>query len=678
MAEKTLQRHAIQLLIVVGALAALYVVANTALFDATRSYYQTRYLQEQQLQLEQGASAVRESLAGILSESSILASYSFKEFEEGKRSSQSIEALLSTELETYPDVALYAYYEMPGEPTFAKPAEGMTGHVAASLSRNITRRNWQAYESSLQGDPRSTRIIDPIHSGPVAQLASVGYPIFADGTFRGVLHVVVDVASVADKYIANCGPPEVCSVLMVDDRGIVMWTGGDRPHGTHAASSHPFVSQLPSRPAGHSAVSAEGEQYYAAWSTVPFGETEFRLIRATTASQTLPVPTHINTWRIGTNSLLLLVLLLAFAYTVRLYLGQRKHQALEQNRSLLLRRLSSQKQRFEAVTNRYELLFDKANDGIFILRNGVVIECNQRAGDLFGVPVEELIGLRPTDPSPEFQPDGRASLDTASEYIQATEEGVPQLFQWDHLDSIGKVFTAEISLSRIEVAGEVLVQAFIRDVTERKKMQQRIETALEERTVMLQEIHHRVNNNLQLISSLLSLEEGADSPTDTSGIVRKTRRRILALSHAHETMYRQQDLSAINLAEYLQDLIHQTPVHENVTGKSVVCTAQPVYCSVEKALPIGLIASELVDNAFVHAVPKEDQAVEIRLDCRQHGSKQLLLVIADDGFTDGGVDLSRDKGLGLTIVDTLAQQLRATLELDSSDGVVVRLAIPIT
>lgn len=678
MAEKTLQKHVVQLLIVIVALAALYVVANTVLFDATRSYYNARFLEEQQLQLEQGASAVRESLAGILSESSVLASYSFREFEEGQRTPESIERLLSTELETYPDVALYAYYELPGTPTIEKWMEGMTGHVAISLSRDAISRNWRAYESSPPEGPGETRIVDPIHAGPVAQLASFGYPVFADNAFQGVLHVVVDIASVADKYIAKCNPPEGCSVLMVDDRGIVMWTAEDRPHGTHAASSHPFVSRLPSRSAGHAAVSAEGEQYFAAWSTVPFGESQFRLIRATAASQTLPVPAHITAWRIGTNSLLLLVLLLAFAYTVRLYLGQRKHHALEQNRSALLRRLSFQKERFEAVTNRYELLFDKANDGIFILRDGVVIECNQRAGELFGLPVEELIGLRPNDFSPEFQPDGRASSDTASEHIRATEEGVPQLFEWDHLDSKGKGFTAEISLSRIEVADEVLVQAFIRDVTERKRMQQRIKASLDERTVMLQEIHHRVNNNLQLISSLLSLESGQEGANDTPGTVRKTQRRIFALSHAHETMYRQQDLSAIDLAEYLVDLVHQSPVHENVTGKRVLCSVQPVQCSLERALPIGLIASELVDNAFVHAVPRVDEGVEIRLDCEQHGPKQLWLVVADNGFTDGGVDLSRDKGLGLTIVDTLAQQLGATLELDSNDGVVVRLVIPLT
>ena len=117
---------------------------------------------------------------------------------------------------------------------------------------------------------------------------------------------------------------------------------------------------------------------------------------------------------------------------------------------------------------RYRLLFEAANDGIFIQDATAFRDCNQRGADMYGLPKEEIIGRSPAEFSPERQPDGRLSSEVAAEKIQAALNGVPQLFEWQPLRADGTPFDVEITLSRLELGGKVCLQAIVRDITERK------------------------------------------------------------------------------------------------------------------------------------------------------------------------------------------------------------------
>ncbi len=118
--------------------------------------------------------------------------------------------------------------------------------------------------------------------------------------------------------------------------------------------------------------------------------------------------------------------------------------------------------------NRFRALFDNTYDAIFLMKGDTFIDCNPRTEVMFGCSREELIGKRPFDFSPPIQPDGRKSKEKAFEKISKAIRGIPQSFEWTHCRKNGVKFDTEVSLNRIEIEGELLLQAIIRDITQRK------------------------------------------------------------------------------------------------------------------------------------------------------------------------------------------------------------------
>ena len=134
--------------------------------------------------------------------------------------------------------------------------------------------------------------------------------------------------------------------------------------------------------------------------------------------------------------------------------------------------------------NRYRLLFESANDGIFIQDSTGFFDCNQRGAEMYGLPKEKILGRSPAEFAPARQPDGRLSAEVAEEKSRSAMEGVPQVFEWQPLRADGTPFNVEITLSRLELGGSLYLQAIVRDITERK----RVEDALRKSEKMLQTI----------------------------------------------------------------------------------------------------------------------------------------------------------------------------------------------
>jgi PAS domain S-box-containing protein len=143
---------------------------------------------------------------------------------------------------------------------------------------------------------------------------------------------------------------------------------------------------------------------------------------------------------------------------------------------------------------RYRALFDAAGDAIFLLQDDRVVDCNQRALEVFRCEPAEIVGGSPHALSPTLQPDGRVSVERAAELIAGAVAGMPQFFEWRHRRRDGTTFDAEVSLNAIDVGGECLVQAIVRDVTARKLAE---ESLFRSRRELLER-----NSTLQLINSL--------------------------------------------------------------------------------------------------------------------------------------------------------------------------------
>ncbi|MFA7231136.1 MAG: PAS domain-containing sensor histidine kinase, partial [Victivallaceae bacterium] len=124
--------------------------------------------------------------------------------------------------------------------------------------------------------------------------------------------------------------------------------------------------------------------------------------------------------------------------------------------------------------SKYEVLFESANDAIFIINNNVFTDCNHRAEIIFGMPSEKIIGHSPVEFSPEFQPNGKLSSEAAMEKIEAAFAGNAQIFEWTHIHHDGSLFCTEVSLNRINTGNSWCIQAIVRDISERKLAEEQV------------------------------------------------------------------------------------------------------------------------------------------------------------------------------------------------------------
>jgi len=206
------------------------------------------------------------------------------------------------------------------------------------------------------------------------------------------------------------------------------------------------------------------------------------------------------------------------------------------------------------------------------------------------------------------------------------------------------------------------------DITERKRAEEQINTSLREKEVLLKEIHHRVKNNLQVISSLLSLQAKQITDKDAQVAFEESRRRIRTMAIVHEELYRSRNIADINLAEQLARLTDELMRSLGREGVHAVVDAEPVFLQIDKAIPCGLIVNELVTNAYKHAFPgQRSGTVTVRL--RRKDETMLELSVHDDGVGfPPDKDFRNVPSMGMVLVNALTQQLSGTLTLDEKGG----------
>ncbi|MFO7731548.1 MAG: histidine kinase dimerization/phosphoacceptor domain -containing protein [Spirochaetia bacterium] len=651
------------LLLVLSALVLLFLLANIYFSRATTRHYQNLYLDQQHLQLQLSAAAIQEKLLSSLAETKVLASYSFVEYEQGLRSEQSILDLLKIEQTVYNSVVLYAYFENPEGPTFLQAVEGEKGNTAEKAARESARRQWENFRIRYGEEGEITPYVLPLYADQNAQLASFAYPVVVDQEFKGILYITMDIGFFAKRYLEPFSSIESCAFFITDAQGRIIWCPNLQNVNQPAEEAFPFFPTTGQFPEGNSIETTPQGRYFIAWSSVDFADTEIHLVMATPAESIISVPLQVRIWRIAINLLLTLSAVLSLLYTLRLYRAHKRHQEQIKKQQQLQQEVAEKNRQLQKAANRYSLLFENANDGIFIVKGMRIIQCNTRAAQLFNFSKEELIGKSPMDLSPENQPDGSSSEDKAKYYSKRCLSGIPQIYEWRHVDSHGTEFTAEVSLSAINIGQEILFQSFIRDVTARKEMEQRLQHVIEEREVMLQEIHHRVKNNLQIIDSILSLQRNHTVEDDRATIIPQVRRRIAAMAEAHETMYRQQDFNTVNMGEFLLHLVLQLEGSFVGTNKKLQPAVQPIGLPLEKGLLVGFVTSELVENAFLHACPRNGQGLTIKVSLTQdpEDPQNAVLEVADDGELPEGEEALHNPGLGMELISAMTQQLQGAV-----------------
>jgi two-component sensor histidine kinase len=208
------------------------------------------------------------------------------------------------------------------------------------------------------------------------------------------------------------------------------------------------------------------------------------------------------------------------------------------------------------------------------------------------------------------------------------------------------------------------------EVAERKRAEDQIKISLREKEVLLQEIHHRVKNNLQVVSSLLNLQAGYIEDPQALEIFKESQHRVRSMALIHEKLYRSEGLARIDFAEYIRDLSAYLLRSQNAHGRGIGLNieADDVFLAIDKAVPCGLILNELVSNSLKHAFPN-GQTGEIRIELRTDQKQQLILKVGDSGIGfPEDIDFCNTTSLGLQLVNTLVNQLDGTIELSRNNG----------
>jgi two-component sensor histidine kinase len=208
------------------------------------------------------------------------------------------------------------------------------------------------------------------------------------------------------------------------------------------------------------------------------------------------------------------------------------------------------------------------------------------------------------------------------------------------------------------------------EIAERLLAEERTQASLEEKVVLLQEIHHRVKNNLQVISSLLHLQARGIEDEKTLEALQESQNRVRSMALIHEKLYQAQDLSRVDLGEYVESLIaYLARSYAHRAGSADVrVNAEQVLLTIDTAVPCGLIVNELVSNALKHAFSDGRQG-QIQVTIRSDGDHLVHLRVGDDGLGfPSDLDFRNAGSLGLQLVNTLVSQLEGTIELDTTQG----------
>jgi len=236
-----------------------------------------------------------------------------------------------------------------------------------------------------------------------------------------------------------------------------------------------------------------------------------------------------------------------------------------------------------------------------------------------------------------------------------------------------------ISFLRNTQGGLIGFMGVTRDISKRKAAEEKLTASLKEKELLLKEVHHRVKNNMAIISSLLSLQSETINDPMILSTFNESQIRIRSMALVHEKLYQAKDLSKIDFSDYLQGLVHQISKSTDFYGSSanVEIEANDIKMSLDSAIPCGLIISELVTNAFKYAFPN-NQKGKILIQIHLIDSKYYKLIVSDNGVgLPDHIGPRNFSSFGLHLVQLLIQQLEGEMEVIRDNGTAFKIFFPI-
>jgi len=313
----------------------------------------------------------------------------------------------------------------------------------------------------------------------------------------------------------------------------------------------------------------------------------------------------------------------------------------------------------------YRTIFENTGTAISLIEEDMTISrVNSEAERIIGFSKEEIEGKKKWT---EFVV--KEDLKRIKGYYALRNDPVahPTEYETKVRDKAGNI--KDILVTIVNIPGTQKQLASILDITKRKIADNKIKSSLKEKNNLLQEIHHRVKNNMQIISSLLNLQIKYVDEEEAVNVLKESQNRIKSMAMIHEKLYMSDDLAHINFVDYIQSLVKNLFYSYNVENTNIkpIFEVEDVTLNMETAVPCGLIISELVSNSLKYAFPNERKG-EIYVSLKTVDDKYEL-IIRDNGIgLPEELDFNNLETLGLLLVNNLTEQIDGELTINRSPG----------
>jgi len=318
---------------------------------------------------------------------------------------------------------------------------------------------------------------------------------------------------------------------------------------------------------------------------------------------------------------------------------------------------------------RHRAIYDQAYIGIArIAKMGRFLLVNERLCDMFNYTADEL--YKKTFYELGIPEEVEESLSDWDQLLSGKIKNFSR--EQTYVRQDGELLSANVTVSLVRDANDNpnYFVAVFEDITERKEYERQLEESITEKEVLLKEVHHRVKNNMQVISSILNLQSSYITDENALGILRESQDRIKSMSFVHESLYQSKTLSEVNFAEYIQNitrnLYHSYGRPEG--GINLDFDLEEIYLNLDTSIPCGLIINEVVSNSLKYAFQGREKGL-IRVELGKLSDGKLKLIVSDDGIgLPADFDIENAESLGLQLVTTLVTQISGELEIDVSNG----------
>ena len=335
--------------------------------------------------------------------------------------------------------------------------------------------------------------------------------------------------------------------------------------------------------------------------------------------------------------------------------------------------------------SRFKQVFECAADGLIAIdRKGLIKLVNTRAQQMFGYDSAELIGLPIESLVPtSSRTDHEVQREHYLQYPKSREMAMRQELFAQRKD--GSLFPVEIGLTYLQNDPVVSVLATVTDVTKSKDIQQYLHKSLEEksallleRTTLLNEVHHRVKNNLQIISSLLNLQARTASPQLLSALT-ESQLRVRTMALTHQMLYESKLFNGVALADYLRQLTQL--ITSSLFTKSQINLVfneldDTILINVDQTISCGLLVNEIITNSLKHAFTNRPEG-SIYVELKRCSGEHFLLVIADDGCGMASEpNFGKDRSMGMQLIPAFIAQLHAEFIVQYQNGTRYEIKVP--